>query len=186
MQELIVVRPNPGELFFFSAEHFSALPNISRLCWVFFFCFAKYLCSMLSVFSSLPDIFLPCWGLFCSAKHCSSVLSTFCFYQTFFFYAELFSTPPAFFGYAEPFSALASILLRCRAAHAEQKNARQRRKTLSMEEKCLEEPKSVQRSRKIAWRSSKKRSASRRKMLGNAVKCSAKKNNRSAVQQMCI
>ena len=105
---------------------------------------------MLSTFWLCQELFCYAERFFRSSKHFSSMLSSFLPFQ-------------AFFSYAGPFS----LFLLCRALHgktekytAEQK--KKKKKPLSMEEMCLEEPKSVQH---------------RRKMLGRTEKCSAQKKH---------
>ncbi len=76
------------QAFFGYANFFSALPSMLLIGWVFFFCSAKNVSAMLSVFlprqifcfaerflffCSLPSIFCLCWTFFGSAKPLSSM-----------------------------------------------------------------------------------------------------------------
>ena len=140
------------------AEPFSALPTIvlstSRFCQAVFG-YAEHFPALAFLFHAERCIR--------SAKHCSSMLNIFSALPSIFLLCWVFVLLyPAFFGYAEPFSALTSIFLLCRAVPSRAE------KPLSIDEKCLEEPKSAHHNRK---------------MLGRAGKCSAEKKGSSTEQQ---
>ncbi len=117
------------ELFFFSAEHFSAITSTFRPCRAAFLLCQTFLFHS-ERFSAQQSIFQLCWALFCSANH-------------FFVCSEHVSALPSIFSCAQPFSALPNSFLLCHAVHgraekytAEQKNAQHGIKLLGRAEKC--------------------------------------------------
>ena len=153
----------------FPSVHFTSMFDIlRRICTVAH----KYNTPLIWTSLLCQVVFLLCWGLFGSSKHFSSMPSGFsAMLSIFLSFWAVFPLCQAVFSYAEPFSALPTIFLLCRAVQAKQKNTRQSRKTtekpLNREEKRLEELKSDQDSWNMLGRAEKNAQHSW-KMLGKA------------------
>ena len=161
-----------ADLFFFStfrflqalfdySQRFSAMLGVKRLC---------------RTISSMLIIFFPFYQAFCSLLSISRLCQAFCFH------AERFFALPRIFVCTEPFRLCQVFFFYALQHTTEQKYIRQGRKTLSMGEKCLVEPKRAEHGWKMLGRAQKgqhrrkclakrKSAQQRRKQIGRVVMC---------------